>query len=463
MVIKSSRKRLVIRSADGIFAKQICYRGLRSLMKGVAGATACKEGMINLELARRGVSVPAVIAYGVVKRFGILQRDVLLTETVDDALSLDVFVVSRGKHLLFGEKQAFIKEFAHFIKDLHGRGIEHRDLHLGNILVQEETRPRFYLLDVDRVRLHGGELSATECARNLGLLLGTFQTLTRSLERFHFFRGYFDGARLREVSGKLEEIKQAALDVSLRVWRKRAGRCLHSNSRFVAGKFGHFKAHWVRQPAVQKALHTLLPNPDTLLNEGVLLKNGRTVRAARIEIDGRHYFLKRYNCKGHVYRIRNTLRRSRAVRTWLSTWNLTVRGVPVPKALICLIERRLGMLERSYILYEHVEGCRLCDIWPRLDEFGRKRCLAKLAVMLGTMHRFGGYHGDLKWPNILVEEGQGRFHITLTDLDGSRIYRDLPAHLAEKDITRFLADLDKSGECAELKQLFLETWRKWSH
>ena len=461
-VIKSSLKRLVICSPEGIFVKQIYYRGLRSLMKSLAGGTACKEGRMNQQLARRGVNVPSLIAFGVVKRFGILQRDLLLTEKVNDASSLEYFVVNRWTRTFFPEKNKFIRDFANFIKHIHKEGVEHTDLHLGNILVRSRNENCFYLLDVDRVKLHGNQLSDKKTTENLALLLCTFQSLTSSLECFRFLKSYCDIKHLRKASRKLDEIKQAALKVSLKVWERKARRCLFSNSRFIKSESGSFKIHCVNRPEVEKALSTLLPNPDHVLNQGVLLKDGRTVRAAKVEINGQDYFLKRYNCKGPLYRIRNAFRRSRAARTWFSSWSLTVRGVPVPEALICLVERRFGLLERSYILYKYVDAHRLCDIWPQMDDFSKKRCLSKLAIVLGNMHRFGGYHGDLKWPNILVSEVEGIPSITLSDLDGSRIYSTIPPRKALKDITRLISDLEKRDGYEEFKKFFLKTWRKWS-
>ena len=461
-LVKSSHKRLVLCSHDGVFVKQVCYRGLRSLGKSLTGGTACKEGRMNQRLARRGVNVPDLIAYGVVKRFGFLQRDLLLTEKVNNAESLEEFAVNRWESTSFREKNQFIRDFANFIRTIHKKGVEHTDLHLGNILVRKNSENQFYLLDLDRVKLHDGLLNDNQTTKNLALLLCTFQSLSSSLERFRFLKYYYDVKHLREASSKLTKIEQAALKIASRIWAKKATRCLYSNSKFVRGKSRSFKFHCVNRIEVEKALEALLPDPDNVLNNGVMLKDGRTVRAAKVRINGQYYFLKRYNCKGTIYRIRNGFRRSRAARTWFSTWSLAVRGVPVPQALICLVERRLGLLERSYILYSYVDACRLCDIWPLMNDLSKKRCLSKLAIVLGGMHRSGGYHGDLKWPNILIKDIQGKYSIVLSDLDGSRIYSGVPPRKVFKDIGRLISDLEKTGEYEELKSSFLETWQKWS-
>lgn len=461
-LIKSSRKRLVLCSQDGVFVKQVFYQGLRSLGKSLTGGTACREGRMNQQLARCGVNVPDLIAYGVVKRFGILGKDLLLTEKVNNAESLEEFAVNRWERSLFHEKNRFITDFANFIKTIHKKGVEHTDLHLGNILVRTNGENHFYLLDLDRVRLHDSLLTDHHITENLALLLCAFQSLSSSLERFRFLKYYCGIKHLREAASKSEEIKQAALKISSKVWARKATRCLYSNSRFVRGRSGSFKFHCVNRLEVKQALEALLPDPDRVLNSGVVLKDGRTVKAAKVRINGEYYFLKRYNCKGTIYRIRNGFRRSRAARTWFSTWSLAVRSVPVPQALICLVERRFGLLERSYILYSYVDACRLCDIWPRMDDSNKERCLSKLAIVLGNMHRSGGYHGDLKWPNLLVTQMQGKYSVILSDLDGSRIYSRIPRRKVVKDIGRLIYDLEKTGQYGELKSSFLETWQRWS-
>lgn len=461
-VIKSSKKRLVICSPEGIFVKEVYYRGLRSLMKTLAGGNACKEGRMYLELSRRGIDVPNVLAFGVAKRFGLLRRDLLLTEKVKEALSLQEFIPSILGDRVFSAKQEFIQHFANFIKTLHNKGIQHTDLHVGNILVGKQNRARFYLLDVDRVILNHTALSEETVNKNIALLLCAFWSLSSSQERFRFLKFYAGRQHIRSESRRAEEIKQVALKISHRVWKKKAIRCLRTNSRFIKSRYKNFNIYRVRRPEIENALDILLPDPDDVLNRGVVLKDGRTVKAAKVEINGKSYFLKRYNCKGNLYRIRNTFRRSRAVRTWFATWGLTVRNVPVPKAFACLEERHFGLLERSYLLYEYVDGNRLCDVWPLLDDFGKRRMLSKLAITIGNMHLFGGFHGDLKWPNILVSEMRGRFNITLSDLDGSRIFAKLNAQKARRDIMRFLVDLKKTGGTEKFEEPFVEIWCKWS-
>jgi len=461
-VVKLSPKRRVICSADDIFVKEIQYDGIRSILKTVAGGTACKEGKINLELARRGVKVPDVIAFGIIKRNGLLKRDLLLTRRVEAAISLHDFIPNVYKFQTFSWKREFIKDFAHFIRSLHDKGIRHSDLHVGNILVRTTGRRLFFLLDLDRVVINDRRLDKRETTRNLALILCTFWALSSLVERFYFLKFYSGVNRSRQEACRAKEIVTVALKISRRVWRSKSVRCLANNSRFVKNKWGKFAIHRMRRSDAESALSVLLPDPDKILEQGTLMKDGRTVKASKILINGEPYFLKRYNCKGNIYRIRNAFRRSRAIRTWFASWGMKVRDIPVPEALICLEERRFRLLERSYILFEYIEASRLCDIWFDLDEFGKRRLLTRLAIIFGKMHLFGGYHGDLKWPNILVSELDEKQHVTLSDLDGSRIHCRIRPSRARRDVNRFLKDLRKAGENSKFTEHCLQVWYKWS-
>jgi serine/threonine protein kinase len=189
-----------------------------------------------------------------------------------------------------------------------------------------------------------------------------------------------------------------------------------------------------------------------VLDRGEVLKAGRTVQAASVFIDGQKYFLKRYNDKSFVYRLRNAFRKSRAVRTWFVSWEFLYRGLPVPEPILCLEERSFRFLKRSYILYEYVDNSmRLPQKWPLLDTQTRKSILIRLAIKLDWIHRTGGIHGDLKWNNLLIDENNNIYFI---DFDGSRVSFPGKSQKIAKDLNRFLIDLSKFENDEGLKLIF---------
>lgn len=358
------------------------------------------------------------------------------------------------------KRRQVVEEFARFLRKIHENGVLHTDLHIGNILFLEKAgEERFLLLDTDRVKLRKKGLSWPDRRRNLAQILSNFRILTSRSDQFRFAKAY--GFERNPLGRKMMlDVDRSSLRYSFYIWGKRSLQSLGTNRRFAREKRAGFTVFYRRSANSEDLFAALLPDPDRLMATGRILKAGRTVHAAEVEIGGKSFFLKKYNCKGAFYSFRNAFRRSRGVRTWLSTWSFLVRNLPVPRPLICLEERRFGLLGRTYILSEFMEDSgSLAHLWPDLEEVERKDLLCRLDLLLGRMHRFGCVHGDLKWSNILLLGDDKR--ICLTDLDGSRISGRKNEGLKRKDIHRFLKDLQSKTDERSL-QVFLKSWNRHS-
>lgn len=231
----------------------------------------------------------------------------------------------------------------------------------------------------------------------------------------------------------------------------------HSVQEYRCG----FRVLRQRSVAAEEALAALLPDPDRIFEQAEIFKPGSRTHAGLVTLAGRRYFLKRYNCRGWIYRLQNVFRRSRAVRTWIATRGFVERELPVPQPLLCLEERRFRLLGRSYILMEFAAGKeRLVDILPKLDTESREALLGRLGALLGGMHRLGCLHGDLKWSNILVgPPEEGGWEVCLVDLDGSRILRRPKHGRMRRDLRRFRQDLEAHATPEE-QEHFYRNWQK---
>ncbi|WP_306537216.1 lipopolysaccharide kinase InaA family protein [Geobacter sp.] len=251
------------------------------------------------------------------------------------------------------------------------------------------------------------------------------------------------------------------IDSDVRNWHREARQALGSNARFVREERQGLLILRQRTPAAEAALAFLLPDPDQAFDHSHILKPGSRSHVGVVEIAGVRYVLKRYNCRGWGYRIGNAFRRSRAVRTWLATWQYLVRGIPVPEPLLCLEERRFRLLGRSYILMEFVENAvSLLERWKQLTDTEKVRFGEFFGTLLGTMHRVGMLHGDLKWNNIMVTNEPTLETVRLVDLDGSAASGGCNFPRARKDLNRFLKDLDREEGSVPLRNRVIEAWQK---
>ena len=127
---------------------------------------------------------------------------------------------------------------------------------------------------------------------------------------------------------------------------------------------------------------------------------------------------------------------SRAIRIFRLSEKLLMKGLPVP-APLAYIEPTLKDQNAFYISLA-VENCENLAIVLTEEKSHELQTIASLlAKMLAHWHREGAVHGDLKWPNILLQSDKQGQRFFLADLDQTKIY--FKPHIAGiiKDLSRF--------------------------
>ena len=250
---------------------------------------------------------------------------------------------------------------------------------------------------------------------------------------------------------------------AIRRWNRAAKEALRDSEHFVVTRIHGFRTYRQRTAQAEELCDVLLADPDRFLEEGDLLAGrGNSCRIGRVRIAGRVYVLKRYDRRGWVYSLRHVFKRSRALRTWLTAWNLRVRGFSVAEPLICFEERSWRLLGRSYILSEYLEEWQpLTTFWATLTAPEKPLIVTQAAAMLGALHRAACIHGDTNWDNLLVRRAEEGFAFSLVDFDCARILAKPNPRRSRRDIGHFLRDLDRLEPSAgDLKQLFIERWQR---
>jgi len=142
----------------------------RYLWSGLARTRACAEFSLTQQLLDRGLPVPRPLA-GRVVRDGLYYRADLMTERLAGAGSL-ADVLAAGKPLPWAQVGATIARF-------HRAGLDHVDLNLRNILLDD--RGRVFLIDFDRCRLRRPARSWQQS--NLARLRRSLRKLFPALDR----------------------------------------------------------------------------------------------------------------------------------------------------------------------------------------------------------------------------------------------------------------------------------------
>lgn len=227
---------------------------------------------------------------------------------------------------------------------------------------------------------------------------------------------------------------------------------------------GGFVVYRDSSEAYAEVVASLLPDPDRLFAAGQVIQSpwhSSATDKTVVTIGDESYFLKRYNCLGGVYRLKNMFRDSKAFKSWWAAWKFLELGLPTPRPIVCLEEQSFRLLGRSYLLFELISGSQsLLDIWTDLPEDLRREVLSLLGTEVGKMHRQGLLHGDLNWRNVLVREAPGTIEVFFADLDGCSFSRQPTMTQVENDLKHFWRDFSRANAEKHLSELFMKSWHR---
>ena len=235
----------------------------------------------------------------------------------------------------------------------------------------------------------------------------------------------------------------------------RTAPSIQASARLVMDHRRSLRARLVHDSTLpERLVERLWANPDQLITEGIMLKDGDRCTVVRIDSFpnvGTMVF-KRYNLKGRFHTMVHRFMRSRARWCWQSAELLRDAGLPTPRPLAYLEERR-GMVlrERSYLLTEFIPGVSLGAFLTRRDanESTIRDLADQFCRIWRELNALRLGHGDMKATNFIVDP---EARLWLIDLDGMRTYPRGPMLRADrrKDITRFMRNWQETPEVAAI-------------
>jgi tRNA A-37 threonylcarbamoyl transferase component Bud32 len=382
-------------------------------------------------------------------------------EPFSDGVSLVEFLACQFRGLSPASRKSWVRGAARFYRESHDTGIK-----VGAALITTSSPPWRFASANPAAKAPGPPLSRRHRWVDLAELLAEAFAVTRRGERFLFLRAYYarDSLRFRTIRPLLRRLEEMALDTAARKWRLLEKACLRPGGEFVVERSGSFRVIRRSGDAAEAIVAVLLPDPDQLLRTGESRSDrGSGCVSVKVFLGGRPYFLKRYDCRGALYRLKNSFRRSRAMRVWTATWGLLARGIATPEPLVLLEERHGLLLGRSYILSSYQEGAeRMMVLWPGLSAAEKVPLAARCAILLGRMHAMNMVHGDTNWDNILVCGSPAAPKLVLVDLDGCKSLRRMSQGQALRDIHHFIRDLLRERNQGEdLVGFFIDRWARW--
>jgi tRNA A-37 threonylcarbamoyl transferase component Bud32 len=247
---------------------------------------------------------------------------------------------------------------------MHDAGFEHRDFHVGNVLVRGGD---LYVLDVHRA---SRSRSVSKSRRVDGAVFAALSIVERVplTEVARFFREC--GVDLPEAFRRLRRRR-------FQLWRGRDGRATVEGSGYGV-RDGVYYARGVDLDALLEKVKSGPWKVEKQKDREALSRAG-------------DLFLKRTR---------------KALSIWRNAHSLQLRGIAVPPHLACGKDWVAGRWIEAPNLYEYVRGR---ESWSRAD---RDDFLFRLARLVRRLHERGIFHKDLKATNVLVAD---RFY--LVDID----------------------------------------------
>lgn len=430
------------------------------LHQAVRQGRAEKEFHLAHLLRGRGVDTIRPIALGERRRHGMLLESYLLTEAIPNGLTLFELIercILTGR-MDFPARMRFhlTEELARLAATIHETGIEHRDLHERNIIVQRQLDDRFrlFILDLHELRLHR-KVDWSCASRELARMGRYFTLRTSASDRLRFFRHY---ARLRGFGPELarslaRKVEHATVESRADFWRRRDTRPQRKNQRFDL--YHTDSARALALPEIPAAtVRELMANPDAPFLHSLVhwWKIGRATRVAEVELPqiraGDSLIYKQYYFKGWHESLAALLHPNQATRAWNAGFALLLRELPTPRPLLLIHKVRHGLPVTSYLLTERVPGAQTITRFldrnlPGLERKEHRRVLRGVihesAMLLRRLHDRRATHRDLKASNILLSQTEDPAHprLWLIDLDGVQTWQDVPEKHRLQNLTRF--------------------------
>lgn len=472
-LVKHGPRRAVYRidASDGaLFVKHYRYRRwwepLANLFRHSPSRREFNRARIAIE---RQIPTAEPVAWLESRRAGIAADSFLITREIRGTCSLDEYLRMKWPQLAPAAaarvRRKLSLALARLIAAAHRQGIEHDDLHAGNLLVRLETcqadaadecLPEMFLIDLPGVRVTRA-LNWRRTRASLTMLAAACSTFASTAEVCRFLRAYFaertdlrqaglfiGPRKTRRVSegwrAMAAQIARAIPARKRRVARSRDKRSMRSNRDFYRRANGRATALAVADlPAAR--LTSLIDAPPALLMENVnrpwkLSHRSMVVQAElTLERGTTPVAYKRVRPRNWWKTLLHYFRRSPAVTAWYYGHALLLRGVATARPLAVIEQKRFGLPAEGYLATEWIAGAKNLHVYGwhlgtrhAAERRRRTRQLCdSLGRLLGRMHAWHVSHRDLKGCNILIVERDTAVDCFLIDADSVALpYRLLP-------------------------------------
>lgn len=379
---------------------------IAKIFRGFASGLRLKKEWNGLQqLLQKNLNTPHPCFYGTTAD----NREALVTKEITNALTaVEIYqneTAQTGRHNLL---ILVVRELA----KLNDKGVLQKDIHLGNFLISGEQA---FSLDAGQMTFYAKPLSRKKSLKQLAAIL-TFSSNKQESQNL-----YLEYAKIRnwDFNQYDETVLKKYVSKHLKTAiRKGLKKTIRTSKNYVKIRQNGFKGVFDRKFCEQFEPSKLFEQIDAFMDNGEILKNGNTCYVSRIKSANYDLAVKRYNYKGFLHSIRNTLKISRARHCWQCGHLLGMLAIATPKPLCFFIKYKGLFVRQSYIITQFTKGQKLNEILTQKNT-GKEnphQIKDRIIKAIEKMHKNKITHGDLKHSNILINSSQ----VIFTDLDGMK-------------------------------------------
>ena len=438
-VIKTNSGRTVIRMEVGgdsprtIVIKRHRVRDWKEALKYCfVRSRARAERDMLWRMRGAGIPCPTPIAVGERRQRGVLRGACLVLEYIPSDGSLSNMLA--GGVLSERERRALVRKLGKIVRAMHDSGLDHRDLHAGNVLVRrnEGGEPNIWFIDCHRARTVR-RMSLRGRAEGLGSLVAGVGGITTLAERCRLVRSYLGSERAwprsqerkfaRMLAGRVEGLRKAHR-------RSRTNKCLKDGSSFARERIKGGVVYRRRDFALSDVLRCVELHYEALRTRGEeLLKDDVKTAVTDVSLaeTGRGVCVKEFKSRAFPVGLVRRLSGSKGKKAWRAANGLLVRGIKTPMPLAFVEKRRAGIAAgRTFLITESARDHRQASSFLRdsggeallsRNPIARDALIEKIGETLGKMHEVGAYHRDFRPANLLACWAGEEWGVLVVDLE----------------------------------------------
>lgn len=370
------------------------------------------------------------------RKWGFVTDVFVFLKKIDDVVPVKEFL---NQPISVEAKDNLIKSLGELIRKVHQARFFHKDLHIGNILIEPSSlraeTPDLYLIDLHRssIRPH---FTQAYGVYNLAQMVYSLSIVRPLTDAYRFVKYYRELDFRRNIFRDfIRMVFTQAEDLRHKHWRSRNKRCLKNSSGYARIKLRdntRWEHVFLDRRFKGDDIFGLIDRHDKMAAQepNKLFKHNGRRSISVLRNGATDVFIKEYRYS--VWnKILSLLGIHPAKKEWFSASGLNVRDVETVEP-IALVEKRdlfFTWVNRSYVITKKIDAEPANQFLMRNfirrikenDALGNKiRFIKQFALAVKRLHQKGIFHRDLKANNVIIQNPDLYYFIDLDRVSFNR-------------------------------------------